>query len=155
MATYATKDRMLRMFGVEDLVRLTGGPPNSEDPTDIDDEVLGQAFEDAQDEADAYLTSRYDLPIAEADIPGSLRLHASNIAYFYLHDSPTDQAEDGYDRAIDFLQDVQAGTRSLGIDEEGDTPKDSGGVESAGSTPAHEKHYGEGRSSSSKNAPSF
>ena len=42
MATYATKDRMLRMFGVEDLVRLTG-PPNSEDPTDIDDEVLGQA----------------------------------------------------------------------------------------------------------------
>ena len=126
MATYATKERMLRMFAVQELVRLTGGPPNSADAADIDDERLGQAFEDAQDEADAYLTSRYDLPIVEADIPGSLRLHASNIAYFYLHDSPTDQAEGGYDRAIDFLQDVQAGSRSLGIDEEGDTPKDSG-----------------------------
>jgi phage gp36-like protein len=148
MATYATKERMLRMFAVQELVRLTDGPPNSEDAADIDDERLDQAFEDAQDECDPYLDGQYDLPIVKDDIPGSLEMHACNVAYFYLHDAPTDQATARYKRALSFLEDVQKGVRSLGIDDEGDTPKDSGGVESAGSTPAHEKHYGTERSSS-------
>jgi len=152
---YADQDRMERMFAVEDLVRLTGGPPNSSDPADIDTDTLTQAFEDAQDEVDAYLNGAYDLPIAADDIPGSLEMHACNLAYFYLHDAPTDQAEARYKRAISFLEDVQEGTRSLGIDDEGETPNDGGGVESAGSTPAHQKHYGDDTTSTWKQNPSF
>jgi phage gp36-like protein len=155
MAMYATQDRMERMFAVEELVRLTGGPPNSTDPADIDTGVLEQAFEDAQDEVDPYLDGQYDLPIAQDDIPGALEMHACALAYFYLHDAPTEQAQARYDRAINFLEDVQKGVRSLGIDDEGETPTDTGGVESTGSQPSHRKHYGYPTSSSWKNASSF
>lgn len=141
---YATKDRMLRKYSPQELVRLTGGPPNESHEAYIDDQVLQQAFEDAQDEIDPFLESVTGLPLDAEDIPGSLRMHACSVAYYMLHDNPTERAETDYERALQYLRDVRKGVRSLGLTDEGESPPDTGGVDFSGSDPAHERFYDNG-----------
>ena len=139
---YATETRMQRMFGVRPLVALTGGPPNSDDPADIDADVLEQARQDAQDELDGYLATQVTLPIPSGDVPRAVRLHACNVAYYYLDvDNPTEGALARYKNAIAWAKRVASGTISLGLDGDDESVPSAGGIQTSGSTPFHSQTF--------------
>ncbi|MEO0558048.1 MAG: phage protein Gp36 family protein [Bacteroidota bacterium] len=118
---YATQDQMVDLFGEADLVLMTGGDGA------IDQDKLGAAINAAQAEADGYVGSVLPLPLER--IPDVLRLHACNIAYWYLDvDNPTEGATTRYRAAIRFLERVQDGKASLGVADDGDAVLPSGGV---------------------------
>ena len=79
-----------------------------------------------------YLQGVVSLPLER--VPQALRLHACNIAYWYLHgDNPTDGATARYRAATRFLERVQDGKAGLGLDDlDEPVDRDSGGVETSG-----------------------
>lgn len=119
--TYATQDQMAALFGEGDLVLMTGGDGA------IDAAKLGAAIAAAQAEVDGYVGSVLPLPLAR--VPDALRLHACNIAYWYLDvDNPTDGATTRYKAAVRFLERVQDGKAQLGVADDGAAVQTAGGV---------------------------
>ena len=107
---YATLEQMTVLFGEEALVLLTCGDGA------IDEAKLAGAIRAAQAEVDGYLAGKLALPLAEDQVPDALRLHACNIAYWYLDtDNPTEGAKDRYRAAVRFLERVQDGKAGLGV----------------------------------------
>lgn len=99
---------MIEMFGEEDLVLLTGGSGA------INAAALDSAMRAAESEVNGYLGGVVSLPMDT--VPDVLRLHACNIAYWYLDtDNPTKGAESRYKAAVRFLERVQDGKASLGV----------------------------------------
>lgn len=122
MSTYATPEQMAELFGEETLVHLTGGAGA------IDVVALGAAIRAAQAEVDAYVGSVATLPLAR--VPEALRLHACSIAYWYLDvDAPTEGARERYRAAVRYLERVQDGRASLGLDADGAAVAQEGGVD--------------------------
>lgn len=119
---YATRDQMERLFGEGTLVLLTDGGGA------VNDDVLDAAIAAAQAEVDGYLAGVATLPLAR--VPEALRLHACNIAYWYLDvDNPPDGATARYKAAIRYLERVQDGRAGLGLDDAGQAVAVEGGVE--------------------------
>lgn len=118
---YAQKSRMIDLFGEENLILLTGGDGA------IDDDKLDAAMAAADDEVNGYIGGVMPLPLTS--VPEPIRLHACNIAYWYLDpDNPTDGARERYRAAERYLVRVQRDHGAFGLDSDGDAVTQPGGV---------------------------
>jgi phage gp36-like protein len=86
---------------------------------------MARAIDDAQTEIDAYLSSRYTVPLPTP--PAVLMRFTSDIARYGLYeDNAKDEVRQRYEDAIAFLKAIAAGKASLGPGE-GDAPLPTGG----------------------------
>ena len=139
--TYAAAEDMQNRFNHQDLVLLTEREHST--PGEVDMAVLTQALEDATAEINAYLSGRYTLPLSI--VPTALVRICCDIArYFLSGDNAPEHIHTRYTDALKFLQAVNQGTVSLGIDSQGDkaTTNDTAVMESAGSVFARNKAKG-------------
>lgn len=124
---YATQQDLVHRFGMDELVELT----NRTGGGSIDELVVDKALADADDTMNAYLASRYTLPLAV--VPLILKRWACDIARYFLHeDRVTDAVKARYDDAIAWLKDVASGKASIGVDAAGAAPASAGGAEASG-----------------------
>lgn len=122
--TYATQQNMIDRYGEQELIELT----DRASATAIDATVLGQALADADAEINAYLVSRYSLPLAS--VPPVLTRFAADIARYMLYDTRApEQVKDRYDAAIKFFKLIAEGKASLGLDPVSLPVADVGGVQ--------------------------
>lgn len=118
---YATQQDMVDRFGSDELINLT----DRQHTGAIDSEVVSQALLDANSEIDAYLASRYELPLASA--PQSLVRIACDIARYRLYDEQaTETVSDRYKAAVRFLDAVAKGSVRFGPSNNGQQPQSSG-----------------------------
>lgn len=109
--TYATQQDMIDRFGEQELIELT----DRANLGAIDATVLAKALDDADAEINAYLASRYTLPLAS--VPPVLTRFAADVARYQLYDTrATEQVKARYDAAIKFFRSVSTGAVSLGLD---------------------------------------
>lgn len=109
--SYATQQNMIDRFGEQELIELT----DHANAGSINVTVLGQALADADAEINAYLVSRYTLPLAS--VPPVLVKFAADVARYQLYDTrATEQVKARYDDAIKFLKLLASGAVSLGAD---------------------------------------
>ncbi|KAF7787197.1 hypothetical protein PRUB_a4075 [Pseudoalteromonas rubra] len=138
---YATADDMKTRFNDQDLILLTERENSA--PGEVDMVVLTQSLVDASAEINAYLSGRYTLPLST--VPTALVRVCCDIArYFLSGDGAPEHIQQRYQDAIKFLQSVNQGKVSLGIDSQGDkaTTNDTAHIESAGSVFARNKSTG-------------
>ncbi|PKL41763.1 MAG: DUF1320 domain-containing protein, partial [Candidatus Riflebacteria bacterium HGW-Riflebacteria-2] len=104
--SYAVVQDMVDRFGAAELIQLTD---RSEVPTGTyDSDLIEQALSDAEAEINAYLASRYALPLAE--VPETLVRLTCNIARYQLYGSSlTEEVTKRYNDAIAFLKNVSRG----------------------------------------------
>lgn len=106
--TYATQQDMVDRFGQVELAQLTDRAAGSV----IDTAVLGRALADADAEIDAYLGSRYTLPLTS--LPPVLPRMAADIARYRLYDDrATDSVRERYSDALKTLRDIASGLVKL------------------------------------------
>ena len=121
--SYAIVTDMQARYPNRDLVQLT-----NEDPTvtTVNTGFLTTFLNDASDEIDAYLESRFALPLT--DPPAILTRLCCAIAMYHLnslrpiHDLA--DTKDKYEKAIAFLQEVSDGKRTLGLSTDSQEPAD-------------------------------
>lgn len=117
---YCTQQDMTDRYGEEELIQLTDRSQTG----DIDTAVLGAAIDDATATIDAYLGTRYTLPLAA--VPTVLKRICCDIARYLLHgNAAPDTVADRHSAAIEFLQAVAKGDVDLAV---GETSGDGGGV---------------------------
>lgn len=122
--TYATQQNMIDRFGEQELIELT----DHADTGAINATVLGQALADADAEINAYLTSRYTLPLAS--VPPVLVKFAADVARYQLYDTrASEQVKARYDDAVKFFKMLASGSVSLGLDPVNQPVADVGGVQ--------------------------
>ena len=110
---YATYQDMLTRFGEAELIALS----DRENLGVVVPALLDAALAEASAEIDAYLVSRYALPLAV--IPPLFVTHACDIARYRLSGATVtevDTARDRYKDAIRFLESVRDGKIGLGAD---------------------------------------
>lgn len=121
---YATQQDLVHRFGMDELVELT----NRAGGGTLDEVVVDKALKDADDAMNAYLASRYALPLAV--VPGILTRFACDIARHFLYeDKPTEQVQRRYEDALAWLKDVASGKASIGVDAAGAAPASAGGAQ--------------------------
>ncbi len=109
--SYATQQDMIDRFGEQEIIDLTDRTGTGE----IDVNVLGKAFADADSQIDSYLMGRYTLPLS--CVPDVLMGVAADISrYRLLGTRPHEVAGQRYKDAIRWLQDVAAGRANLDLD---------------------------------------
>ncbi|MCF2910796.1 DUF1320 domain-containing protein [Pseudoalteromonas sp. DL2-H2.2] len=138
---YATTDDMKTRFNDQDLILLTERENSA--PGEVDLTVLMQSLADASAEMNAYLAGRYQLPLST--VPQALTRICCDIArYFLSGDGAPEHIQQRYQDAIKFLQSVNQGKVSLGIDQTGNKAEtnDTAHIESAGSVFARNKSTG-------------
>jgi len=117
---YATVQDLIDNFGEAELILLTDRsvPPSGS----YDAAIAEKRLNDAEAEVDAYLSTRYALPLET--IPNILNRLVCDIARYYLFGAAlTDEVSKRYNDAIAFLKNVSTGKASLGINENsGDAP---------------------------------
>lgn len=124
MTTYATQQNMIDRFGEQELIELT----DRANAGTINATVLGQALADADAEINAYLTSRYTLPLAS--VPPVLVKFAADVARYQLYDTrATEMVKARYDDAVKFFKALASGIVSLGLDPVNQPVADVGGVQ--------------------------
>ena len=122
--TYATQQNMIDRFGEQELIELT----DRDQLGVIDAVVLAQALADADAEINAYLVSRYTLPLAS--VPPVLVKFAADVARYQLYDTrATEMVKARYDDAIKFFKMLASGAVSLGLDTASEPVADVGGVQ--------------------------
>jgi len=122
--TYAVQQDLVDRFGTDELVELT----NRAGGATIDANVVAKALQDADDAINAYLASRYKLPLAT--VPAILKRYACDVArYFLYEDRVTEVVRENYAAAIAFLKDVAGGKASIGADAAGAEPAQSQGAQ--------------------------
>lgn len=122
--TYATQQNMIDRYGEQELIELTDRAQLGV----IDATALAGALVDADAEINAYLVSRYSLPLAS--VPPVLTRFASDIARYMLYDTRApEQVKDRYDAAIKFFKLIADGKASLGLDPVSLPVADVGGVQ--------------------------
>lgn len=112
--SYIVIDDMIEKYGEEELIILTdkSNPPTG----NYESVTIENAISDAQAEIDAYLSSRYALPLTE--VPGILKRITCEIARYHLFGSAlTEEVEKKYTNAIRFLKEVATRKASIGINE--------------------------------------
>lgn len=108
---YATRDEMVTRFGEGEVIALTDRVFAGA----VDETVLAGALEAAGVEIDGYISSRYQLPLAQP--PKILTGYACDIARYRLCGSGTrvtDDIRDRYRDAVKFLELVAGGKVTLG-----------------------------------------
>lgn len=122
--TYATQQNMIDRFGERELIELT----DRANAGTINATVLGQALADADAEINAYLTSRYTLPLAS--VPPVLVKFAADVARYQFYNArASEQVKARYDDAIKFFKMLANGSVSLGLDPVNQPVADVGGVQ--------------------------
>lgn len=122
---YATATDMLLRFTEREMMRLT----DIEEPVTnaVVAAVLERALGDASAEIDGYITSRYQLPLA--DPPELLRVMCCDIARYRLQaTSADDQAKEAYKAAIAYLTKVAEGRINLVPPQDVPPPTGAGAV---------------------------
>lgn len=117
--SYAVVQDMVDRFGAAELVQLTD---RSETPTgEYDSDLIEQALSDAEAEINAYLASRYALPLAE--VPQTLTRLTCDIARYHLYGSSlTEEVTKRYDSSVAFLKSVSRGDAVIGVGTTGAAP---------------------------------
>ncbi len=106
---YATQLDLVAVFGEEELIQLTD---QNRPQSAIDAGRVEVALRDASGKINAYLASRYQLPLSP--VPDEIRRTCTEIAWYYLHArSVPDEVVRRYDRAIKFLETVADGSATL------------------------------------------
>ena len=120
---YATQQNMIDRFGSDELIQLT----DRANLGVIDATVLAAALADADAEINAYLSSRYTLPLAS--VPPTVTKFAADIARYQLYDvRASEMVKARYDDAIKFFKLLASGTVSVGLDLVSQPVADSGSV---------------------------
>ena len=112
--SYAVVQDMIDRFGADELIGLTDRaiPPTG----NYDSDIIEQSIVDAEAEVNAYLASRYALPLAE--VPTILtRLTCDIVRYLLYGVNLTPEITGRYDKAIAFLKNVSRGSAVLGINQ--------------------------------------
>lgn len=110
--TYATVEKLILMFGREELVELTdrADPPAGR----VDQAVAVQALQSASNKIDGYVGAKYPLPLAE--IPALLVDLCCDIARFNLFDrKASEEVRDRYNDAIKTLEGIAKGLIKLQV----------------------------------------
>ena len=110
---YATVDAMKRKFGERELIQLTETEPPYLDTINID--KLNAAMQEANSEIDAYVGSRYPLPLQT--IPPFLIEIGCNLARYYAVTgdlSENDPIKNRYESSIKTLTKISKGDLTLG-----------------------------------------
>jgi len=117
---YCTQQDMIDRIGEEDLIQLTDRNQTGV----IDALVLGKAIDDATDTINAYLSSRYTLPLAV--VPAVLTRLCCDMARYYLygHEAP-ESVNDRNNAALDLLKSIAKGQIDLAV---GETSGEGGGI---------------------------
>jgi len=106
---YATQAQMESLFGLDKLLLMAEAADLAAS------DKFAAALQAADDEVNGYLQGVVPLPLSQ--VPRAIRLHACNIAYYYLDvDNPTEGATARYKQAIRYLEGVQSGRLGLGLD---------------------------------------
>ncbi|AYA68586.1 DUF1320 domain-containing protein [Acinetobacter sp. WCHA55] len=99
---YATEADLKTRFGAQVIEELKLGREGGADPVD----VVQVALQDAEEEINGYIGSRYSLPLAS--VPSNLKRIACDIARYRLYtEDPLEHITKLYDDAIAFLKRVQ------------------------------------------------
>lgn len=138
---YATATELLERFDAEEIAQRTdrsvprlvsalmlttaaaggnmsGFTQAEQDATAVALAVLNKALADADDEVNARIASRYQVPLASA--PKIIHRQACDIARFFLYeDQATEQIEKRHEAALKFLDAVGKGQISIGPDDTG------------------------------------
>lgn len=107
---YATLDDLIERAGADEIRRIADrdrdGVP--------DPEVVAAALDDAGNQIDGYVGTKYSLPLAS--VPAIVRTWAVAIARYVLHrNGPPDHVETDYKDAIASLKDVARGLIALPV----------------------------------------
>ncbi|MDP2548083.1 gp436 family protein [Oceanobacter sp. 4_MG-2023] len=109
---YCTQQDLVARFGEPELTQLTDFT-NTGNP---DSAMVTIAIDDASNEIDTYLSSRYELPLA--DTPAVLTAVCADMARYYLYGSGVPEyVADRYKARVDYLSRVAKGTASLPLPE--------------------------------------
>ena len=105
---YATEDDLKKRFGARQIDELKSmheiEVTEGEEPEPVD--VVEVALQDADEEINGYIGSRYALPLA--NVPSNLKRIACDIARYRLYsEQPFEHITKLYDDAIAFLRRVQ------------------------------------------------
>ncbi len=112
---------MIDRYGEEELIQLTDRTQAEE----IDDTVIDAAINDATGTMDAYLGTRYALPLSS--VPAVLKRICCDIARYLLHGNEAPESvSDRHGAAIEFLQAIAKGDLDLAV---GETSGDGDSVE--------------------------
>ena len=99
---YATEADLKKRFGAQRIDELKFGHEGGVDIVD----VVQVALQDAEEEINGYIGSRYSLPLA--NVPSNLKRIACDIARYRLYtEDPLEHITKLYDDAIAFLKRVQ------------------------------------------------
>ena len=110
---YATEADLKTRFGAQVIDDLKLGREGGADPVD----VVQVALQDAEEEINGYIGSRYSLPLAS--VPSNLKRIACDIARYRLYtEDPLEHITKLYDDAIAFLKRVQDKKADLQIIDE-------------------------------------
>jgi phage gp36-like protein len=105
---YADKNQMVKSFGEEEVIHITGGD------AEIDEDVLNRCLADATSEIDSYIGKRYGNTLL-VNTPPRLIGVCCDIARYRLYDDATmESVRARYLDAIVFLRDVRDGKNGLG-----------------------------------------
>lgn len=137
--SYAAPSDMSARYPARDLVQLTNSDPTT---TQVNTTFLQTFLDDASDEIDAHIESRFALPFRNP--PAILTRICCELAMFHLqalrpiHDLA--YAKEVYEKNIKFLDDVSDGQRTLGLNSIGEEPADPSSpavvfVQTAGADP--------------------
>lgn len=117
---YATVEAMKRKFGESELIQLTETEPPYLDAINMD--KLNAAMQEANSEIDAYVGSRYSLPLQL--IPPFLTEIGCNLARYYAVTgdlSENDPIKNRYESSIKTLTKISKGELTLGSSPAGES----------------------------------
>jgi len=122
--SYAQPSDMIARFPNRDLVQISNEDPTQ---TTVNTTYLQQYLTDASAEIDAYLESRFSLPLT--DPPAILNQLCSTIAMYKMQVlrplADVEEARKRYDDAIAFLMKVATGELTLGLSIDSQEPPDA------------------------------
>jgi phage gp36-like protein len=122
---YATTQEFIQAFGEQEAIQLS----NLDDPMgDVVDALhIDQALQDASEEVNSYVRSRYQTPII--DPPRALKRWVLDIARYLLHRyAPTDTVKKNYEDALRFLREVRDGKKAIDLTATSQEPINSVGA---------------------------
>lgn len=109
---YATASDITKRYSAEELLIVSDR--NSDGVSDTD--IIDQALSDATSEIEAYLGTRYDLPLTS--VPAVFTRICVDIAMYRMSEnavSLTEERRRRYEDSITFLKDVSMGKVTIGI----------------------------------------
>lgn len=105
---YCTIEKLVSRFGEAELLRIADRDRDDE----IDTNVVQEALDDASEEIDAYISTRYSVPMNP--VPALLERLCADIARYRLYDeNPLEEVENRYKQAVLTLRDISNGRASL------------------------------------------